>query len=409
MTAVRQSTAGASGPAAATAASALPVVLHLRSSGGIFGADRVVLDLCTGLGAGQYQVVLAPLVEADGSGEELVAAARELGIAVKPLRLGWSCDPLGPLKLRRLARQTGATLVHTHDYKADLLSVLAGGGWARVSTLHGWVGTSWMLRLKERLDARLVRRFDRVICVSQALANAESKRGLRNSQVIPNGIDLAPYAEAPAADVAALRREFGLEPEARVIGAIGRLSDEKGYDLLLYAASRLISAGYDLRIVLIGDGPMAATLRHLADELKIGDRLLLPGLRNDAARLYPMFDVFCMPSRREGLPLALLEALAAGCAAVTTPVGGIPEVVGAGQMAMVVPTENPEALAVAIGKLLDDPSLSLLLGQAGRARVAEAFSLERMTAAVATLYDDLLGRSADAGDVEAQSPGRRSK
>jgi glycosyltransferase involved in cell wall biosynthesis len=367
-------------------------VLHLRSSGGLFGADRIVLDLCRELGGHGYRAVLAPLVEADGSGEELAARARDLGIKVAPLCMRWSYDPGAVWRLRRLVSSTGAVLVHAHDYKSDVLAALAGGWWRRISTLHGWVGTSPLLRLKEHLDAHLVRRFDRVICVSAAMARREQARGLRDPVVIPNGIDLSPYVGARDADRADLKRELGLDAEVPVIGDIGRLSEEKGYDVLLYAATRLISEGRDLQVLLIGEGPMEEMLGRLAGDLGISARLVMPGLRLDAPRLYPALDVFCMPSRREGLPLALLEALASGCAAVTTPVGGIPEVIGEGegQVALVVPPDNPEALALGIERLLAAPELRTTLGEAGRRRVAESFSTQRMTAEVAELYDGML-------------------
>ena len=131
--------------------------------------------------------------------------------------------------------------------------------------------------LGKAYDARLVRRFDRVICVSRQLAARERERGLGPAVVIPNGIDLEPFTAVPGAPSDALREEFGIDQRAAVIGAIGRLSEEKGYDVLLYAAARLIGEGRDLCVVLIGDGPMEATLRDLAGSLSIGERLILPG------------------------------------------------------------------------------------------------------------------------------------
>ncbi|MGD8397013.1 MAG: glycosyltransferase [Candidatus Eiseniibacteriota bacterium] len=384
-------------------------VLHVRSSGGIFGADRIVLGLCAELGKHGYDAVLVPLVERDGSGRELAAAGAAQGVGVEALEVGWAYDLLGPARrLARLAAARGARIIHAHDYRSDLLTALARGPWKRVTTLHGWVGTSWALRLKEWLDARLVRSFDQVICVSAALAARERRHGLRRSVVIPNGIDLSPLDAAATSDPAPLRRELGIESPAPVIGAIGRLSAEKGYDTLLYAAARLIGDGRDLTVLLVGDGPEAAALRGLGDQLGLGERLCMPGLRRDAARLYPLLDVFCMPSRREGLPLALLEALAAGCAAVVTPVGGIPEVVDeVPPVAALVPPDSPEALADAIVRLLDDETVRVLLGQAGRARVAAAFSTERMTRDVAAVYDALLeGRPHGAHPARREETGR---
>jgi glycosyltransferase involved in cell wall biosynthesis len=366
-----------------------PAVLHLRSSGGLFGADRVVLDLCQELPAHGYRALLAPILDPEGGGRELLAAGESLQIPVRPIQLRHRFDPRAIAQLKRWIAIEGAELVHAHDYKSSGIVALAGKEAARIATLHGRVGTDWKLRAYEALEARIVRRFDRVICVSEPLRAAESRSGW-TPVVIPNGIHLAPFLAAGAPDPARLT-ELGLPSGAEVVGSVGRLSPEKGFPCLLEAVAQLATERPELHLLLIGEGPERGALAARARELGIAGRVHLLGLRPDLAHWYPLFDVFCMTSHREGLPLVLLEALAAGRAALVTPVGGIPGVIaetpGAGPVAWTFAAGDARELARKLGQLLADPELRRSLGSAGRARVEARFSRRTMACATAELYD----------------------
>ncbi len=373
-----------------------PTVLHLRSSGGLYGADRVVLDLCRELPGSGYHPLLVPLIEPGGVGSELREAALAAGVRVRPLILRHRFDWGGVARLQRLALIEGADIVHGHDYKTNLLIQLAAPPDARrVATLHGRVGTDRKLRLYEALESRVVRGFDRVICVSEPMRAAEAAHGLE-PVVIPNGIDLTRFRAGAGAEGAALglRESLGLPADAEVVGSIGRLSPEKGFDVLVRAVSHLVPQRPRLHLLLIGDGQEGDHLRRLALSLGLGDRLHLPGRRGDAPLLYPLFDVFCLPSHREGTPLVLLEAMAAERPVVATPVGGIPEVLGEpGAAGLLVPPGDARGWARTISRLLEDQERSARMGALARRRVAENYSLTRMALAVAHLYDGLLGRS----------------
>jgi glycosyltransferase involved in cell wall biosynthesis len=376
--------------------SRLSTVFQLRSSAGLFGADRVVLDLCLELPAAGYRPVLVPIIEPGGVGEKLRSAAEAAGVLVRPLILSHRFDRQAVARLRRLAAIEGPQILHGHDYKSNLLIQLAGiDDTRRVATLHGRVGTDWKLRLYEAIDARLVRSFDRVICVSERMRAREERPGFQPI-AIPNGIDLTRFVRA-ATDPelrARARSALRLPEEAEVVGSVGRLSAEKGYDVLVRAAARLVPSHPRLHLVLVGDGHERGALGQLAAQLGVGDRLHLPGLREDSPALYPAFDVFCLPSYREGLPLALLEALAAGLPAVVTAVGGVAEVIGEAEpVAITVAPGDVEGLAAGLAPLLNDSALRARLGALARRRVEERFSRREMAKAVARLYDALLSRS----------------
>jgi len=363
-----------------------PLVLHLRSSGGLFGADRVVLDLCEALPSLGFRSLLVPLMEADGSGIELLREGEARGIRVSPLRLKHAWDLAGLSRLRHLARETGATLLHGHDYKSDIALWMAGKRWKRFATLHGNVGTSAMLRVKESLNRRVVNQFEGVFCVSEAQAASERYKGVRRVSLVRNGIDTGPFQKASSGREAS-RKALGIREGEAAVGAIGRLSEEKGYDFLLRVCARLLREGKDFKILLVGDGPQKQALQSLSRQLGIEPNLIMPGFRRDTASLYQVLDVFCMPSLREGLPLALLEAMASGRAILANAVGGIPEVLGTDGVCghLMVPNDE-ETWTLALGSLLKNPEQRTALGASAMRKVETYFSRESMARGVARVY-----------------------
>ncbi len=193
-------------------------------------------------------------------------------------------------------------------------------------------------------------------------------------RIIPNGV----------ADV-------DVEPVSRpvpgpIVGYVGRLSPEKGLDVLVRTLERIP----ELTVVLVGDGPDRESLERLAAELGVADRLTLPGWIEEPRPWLAMFDVFAFPSRSEGFGLALIEAMFASRPVVATAIGGIPDVVVDGETGLLVPPEDPTALAQALGTLLADDELRLAMGTRGRARARQEFNLENMIHSYESLYEDLL-------------------
>jgi glycosyltransferase involved in cell wall biosynthesis len=173
-----------------------------------------------------------------------------------------------------------------------------------------------------------------------------------------------------------------------IIGTIGRLAPQKGQDVLLTALRALPG----VTAVLVGDGPDREKLQAMARDLGVEDRVLMPGWLEDPRAWLPAFDVFVLPSRVEGLPLAIIEAMLASRPVVAASVDGIPEEVLDGRTGILVPPEDPGTLAEAVGSLLDDPDRRERMGQEGRRFAADSFSVEGMVAAYESLYDELLSR-----------------
>ncbi len=232
-------------------------------------------------------------------------------------------------------------------------------------------------RLQQRLKRLLALGIDAHVAVGERAARlVEEYAGLRPGSVIsiPNGVPEAELERIPP---------FECGP---VIGSLGRLDVQKGYDLLV----RTLPALPEARLLLVGDGPKRGELETLAVELGVRDRLEITGWMTDARRYLTAMDVFALPSRYEGLPLSIIEAMLAGLPVVAADVGSVSEAVVDGETGLIVPPEDVGALAGALGRLAADGDLRQKMGGNGLARARERFTAEAMAGAYERLYNSLL-------------------
>jgi glycosyltransferase involved in cell wall biosynthesis len=287
-----------------------------------------------------------------------------------------------------LCRRIRPDVVHTHGYRPDVVDgpAIKRLGIATVSTIHGLTNHE---NLKGRffhwLQARALRRYDAVAVVSRPLVRAYTERGLssRRLHCVPNGWGgPLPHQREEA------RRSLGLGEHELVVGWIGRLSVEKGADVFIDAMARVARrhAGESaLKAIIIGDGPEREELRARARSLGLNGQVDWLGVVSGAGRLAAAFDVFVLSSRSEGTPIALLEAMAAGTPVVATNVGGVPDVVSRAE-ALLVPPDEPRALAAAIDDSLRDRPAAYERAAAARDRLATEFGLELWLSRYERLY-----------------------
>jgi glycosyltransferase involved in cell wall biosynthesis len=209
--------------------------------------------------------------------------------------------------------------------------------------------------------------------------------------LVENAIDTDDYRRRT--DVATAKRREGLAPDRLVIGAVGRLSAEKGFDVLIRAGERLVQAGHELDVVIAGDGGAEPQLRALIAKLGLQDRVRLVGHRGDPRGLYEAMDLFVLSSYREGLPNVVLEAMAMGVPVVATRVAGVPRLVRDGDNGVLVEPGSADGLAAAIAPLLADAGGRARLAAAGRRTVAADYSFARRMDRVRDLFDRLLDRN----------------
>ena len=296
-----------------------------------------------------------------------------------------------------------AIVAFLHDSPADVFHLHVGSGRedfdgaraarragvpAVVQTLH----QPWLFRSPRKLVrfTRAIRPVDQLIAVSESMQRSYERVGVPSDRIVTvrNGIE----PRGPGPGRAAARAELGLGPDQPVVLTVGRLVRQKGHDLLIEAVPRLVDRFPDVAVVVLGEGSMRGLLTRRAAELGVTDHVHLPGHRTDARMLLDAADVFVLPSRQEGLPLAALEAMDLGLPVVGTDVLGTAEVVVDGETGRLVPPRDTRALADALAELLADPELRAHYGGAGRRRYLADFTAKRMAADTFAVYEDVLRR-----------------
>jgi glycosyltransferase involved in cell wall biosynthesis len=359
-------------------------VFHLRSSAGLYGAEYVVLGLIPALERAGIGSTLLCLHNTYLAMQSLYMKARALRIPAERVPCGGRFDWSSITALRKLLARQPNAILHVHDYKSAFHGWIARGRRATplVATSHGQFSSTPRLHLYHRLETSLMRRFDRVCVVSSEMAGPLREAGVEDARIalVENGIDTARFT--PHA-MPLPRSQVGVGEHALVFGSAMRLDHQKNPLLLVEAFARVAAGISRAELVIAGDGPLRDAVCARAMELGVGDRVHLLGSRGDLERFYRMLDVFVLPSDYEGLPLALLEAMAAGCRIVTTHVGQIAAVLD-GLSVAPVPAGDCEALALAMRKAATTPVDERL-----RERVVTRYSLDRMAAAYGALYHDV--------------------
>jgi glycosyltransferase involved in cell wall biosynthesis len=333
---------------------------------------------------------------ANDNAERMFAPAEADGVRLA--RLPHPRDPRFAASVADDLRRHPSDVFHVHvgtgreNWDAARAAAMVGVP-AIVQTLH----LPWLVHNRRKAEAVLValEPVDRVITVSRWQRATYEKIGVspRRMVTVPNGV--RPRASSPGR--AAARRALGLEAGQPVVMTVGRLTVMKGQRHLIDATALLLRRFPDLAVVVIGEGHLHAALVEQAELLGVSHAVRLVGHRADARDLLDAADVFATPSRHEGMPLAVLEAMDAGLPVVGTRVIGTSEAVADGVTGRLVPPGRPAAMAEAIEELLGDAALRRRMGAAGRRRHAELFTASRMARGTAAVYDEVLARAATAG------------
>lgn len=376
-------------------------ILQLAYKSEIHGGERVLLDLSLGLLARGHE--LHVVSTAPGPLLDLMA---QHGAKTAVVPLPKTYDIRGVRQLAQYMKQERIELAQSHGLLVNVARRLAGrlaGVPLGVSTVHVPLALAQGGRsnsFKERLKSRYYRALDnftsrwdtRVVCVSEAVRQDVLAQGISPAKAVTirNGIDLDRFAFAAATPLAELRRQLKLPVDAPLLGTAARLSAQKDIHTLIRAMPGLWREQPAARLLLMGSGPQEAELHALAASLDTGGRICFLGHREDAVRLIAALDVFCLPTRYEGLPISVLEAMACARPVLCSPEAGTLEAVVPDETALLAPTGDVDAWASALRRLLGTPPLRQRLGQAGQVRVAQYFTRERMVAEAAVLYDKML-------------------
>lgn len=293
----------------------------------------------------------------------------------------------------RVCKEHNVDIWHGHDYKSNALGLLVRRHHPMhlVTTAHGWVRFTAKTPLYYCIDRFCMKRHDRVICVSQDLEQRCLRFGIDKDRLslIDNAIVAQDYDPSPP--TLGERRRFGFDDQHILLGAVGRLSEEKGFDHLINAVYRLVRSGHQVGLLIAGEGHLRQSLQQQIRELQLEDRVRLVGFLKDPRELYRAIDVFVLSSLREGLPNVVLEAMASARAVVTTSVNGIPRLVESGTNGMVVKADSVDHLFHGIRDMLESDHRRHQIAQAGRQTVETRFSFEQRMQKLVAIYRGLSG------------------
>jgi glycosyltransferase involved in cell wall biosynthesis len=365
-----------------------PRVLQLISSGGVYGAENMVLELTLKMTKAGCDARIGVFDNEHRPNLQLARMAAKEGLNVEVFKCRGQVDSGTIRNLRQFLLRQGIDVLHTHGYKANTYGLLAARGTEvkRVATAHNWPGKTMRLRAYAFLDHLQLRCFDHVCAVS-----TEVRRSLRRAlipkssiSVVPNGISCEKFASGDAV----LTRDPRLQG-AILVGYVGRLAPEKGLHGLLVAAKGVVHSNPSVRFVFCGQGPSRNELSELARKLGIGANIVFLGQRFDLPDIYASLDVFVLPSLCEGMPMALLEAMAAKKAIVASRVGGIPSLVESGTNGLLVQPNSVEELESVLLRLVSNPDERRKLGEAAHTAV-QRFSASRMAEKYLEIYAGVL-------------------
>ena len=374
----------------------------------------------------RYDSLLVTGVPAAAEGDYLALRDIALDRLVRIPSLGRELDLRRDLRalaaLVRLMRIERPDVVHTHTAKAGMLGRVAAmlaGVPVRLHTFHGHVFDGYFSPAKTRvflaLERALARRTQRILTVSESVRADLLALGIGRPEqvtVVPLGLDLDPLARAEVRR-GELRRELGVDASTPLVGIVARLVPIKAHEVFLAAAAGIAAQIPTCRFVVVGDGERRAELIDLAERTGLRGRCVFLGWRADLDRIHADLDVVLLTSRNEGSPVALIEAMAAGCAVVATAVGGVPDLVTDGVHGRLAAMDDAAGIAAATVALLRDPARRRALGAAGRERALARHGAARLVAEIDRLYEaELAGarrrQGAPVGYVGESAPPARA-
>lgn len=362
-------------------------ILHIIDSAGIYGAEVMLLNLMLEqVKLGLRPVLLSIESELEIADNELVKAAAGLGLNVTRINLHRGYNRDDAYEIIEYAKAGGFDIIHSHGYKSNILL-----GFLSVKcrvipvvvTAHGWTSVRVFTRiwLYSLLDKLAIRRLDAV-----AYVNPLSKNVIRHkkSYIVENGIPVIDFSIINNTDECLLRRD----KHEFIIGTILRLSEEKGVIYLLEAAKQLIADGYNIKVVIIGDGPLRAEFQSYISNNNMENTIHLLGYRSNANRYLKSFDIFVLPSLTEGLPITMLEAMQSETPIIATKVGAIPYVLDYGKYGVIVNHSSSTELVNSIKESINNRHKFQEVAKMAKQHVIEKYSSHKM----ATKYLDLYKR-----------------
>jgi glycosyltransferase involved in cell wall biosynthesis len=366
-------------------------VLHLISSRGLYGAERVALELCKSLKGFPCEAVIGVIKNSHNPHDEIAEEAKSSSIRTVIFPCESQFDRKTITSIRDYIDKNSIDILNSHGYKSNFYGFIASHSKIPiVATNHNWLTSHWRLKIYCLLDSLWIRYFDRIVAVSEGVKEQMLKYKIPNSKirVIDNGVDISRF-EGELESTAIIRKELGLCDETLIIGTVGSLTYEKGQRYLLQAAPAILRKYENALILFVGDGPLREELKRESIRLGITDHVIFTGYRKDVQRLLSIMNIFVLPSVIEGLPMVILEAMASHIPVIASRVGAIPKVID-GNNGLLIEPGDVHCLQTAIIDLLNDDSKRKAIADAGYTTVRSRFSAENMSSKYFNLYQEVL-------------------
>lgn len=391
---------------AVQAATGVRTVLGVRACDcGIQGPENLILALGERLAPRGVRYVVANLWDGEPPQVALHEACERRGLESHILRTSSGMSPAIIPMLIRLIRQIGPDVIHTHDVKAEFAGLVAAR-WTRVPLIGSFYGRlaihSRFLKLLDTMRFPGFRLFDRVLPNSEAQRSELQRWRIpqRRVELVPSFVDTTKLRPPSRDERSAARRRLGIDDDRPVLSTVAKLSPNKGHTYMIRALPAIRTVAPDVLYLIPGEGDaewrgeggLRGALEREAAQLGVADHVRFLGYYDDLPGLLHATDLLCSPSLREGMQVALLEAMAVGLPIVATAIGGTPDAVVDGECGLLVPPEDPAALAAAVNALLTDPARMQAMGLAARARAARRFDAEVVTQQVLTICEGVAKR-----------------
>lgn len=368
-------------------------VVHVIDSGGYGGGERYLFDLVRNASG---EVRHAAIIPCPGP---LARRLEQAGIPYAVTKMPPWFSPRAVLGISRMIRARCADIIHSHGYRANIYARAAAAlaGAASVCTVHislfDYIDTPWWKKsiymAVERFSSSMSRCF---ICISSAMEKDTLRLGVDEQKivVIPNGVDLERFHPKMPDPLAAQR--LGVSKTGPVIGTVGRMVNEKGQVYLIDALPELQEKFPDLTCLVVGDGPLLPYLKQRAASIGVFNACIFAGTHENMEDIYPLMDVFILPSLREPFGLVLLEAMACGIPVVATDAGGPRDFISSGKNGILVPPADSWELAAAVSRLLLSPDTRKKLSVSARRKVKKEFNIHGTVFRIEEVYRAVTAR-----------------
>ncbi len=365
-------------------------VLHLISSVSFLGAEQVIAELCRNNDTDKFIVYLGIISLTENVQVIFHNKINNDKIKIITFHCKRILDFSAVSEIRKFVHNQQVDILHTHGYKADFYGVLVKLTKDKpllFATVHNWMIGTLREKIYKLIDKFILKSYCKIIVVSKVLEDELICSGFNKQQIcyIPNGVDVDACRSSMCRDTA--RSMLSLDSDAFIIGCVASLTYEKAHEYLIEAVFSLVKEFPKLKVVLIGDGDRRTFLEKIAIEFNVSEYIFFTGYRSDIRKLYSAFDLFVLVSRTEGLPMALLEAMASGIPVIASAVGAIPDLIGNNERGLLIEPCNVDDIIKAVRFLITDFVKKDQLAFQAQTLIRDSYSSTHMTRSYEFLYE----------------------